>query len=195
MTMLRKFNFWPPAPLKSHPWGITQATEWKSSLICFISFICEMTHRVWLKNLWNWLCNWNLIIFDLLVPPKGLRGQGPFMWVTHTPNCVEFQKNWIVDPFNPPPPPPPPPPSLTHQIWFNLCFVSFICEKTRKVWFKNIWNLFCNWNLKIFDLLTPFQGPRGWGQKNCAVAHPIHVSNSHTKFGRISSKGSEGDSV
>ena len=41
----------------------------------------------------------------------------------------------------------------------------------------------------IFDLLAPPQGPRGRGQKKCAVAHPIHVSNSHTKFGWISSNG------
>ena len=42
---------WPPTPPppphthtrtvppKSHPWGITQSVEWKSRLICFISFI------------------------------------------------------------------------------------------------------------------------------------------------------------
>ena len=47
----------------------------------------------------------------------------------------------------------------------------------------------------IFDLLAPPQGPRGWGQKKCAVAHPIHVSNTHTKFGWISSNGLGGDSV
>ena len=46
----------------------------------------------------------------------------------------------------------------------------------------------------IFDLLAPPQGPRGRGQKNCAVAHPFHVSNSHTKFGWISSNGLGGDS-
>ena len=39
----------------------------------------------------------------------------------------------------------------------------------------------------MFDLLTPPQGPRG-GAKKCAVASPIHVSNSHTKFGWVSSK-------
>ena len=32
---------------KSHPWGKTQGTEWKSRLICFVSFICENTHKVW----------------------------------------------------------------------------------------------------------------------------------------------------
>ena len=47
----------------------------------------------------------------------------------------------------------------------------------------------------IFDLFAPPQGPRGRGQKKCAVAHPIHVSNSHTKFGWISSNGLGGDSV
>ena len=48
----------PSAP-KSHPWGMTQGTEWKSRLICFVSFICENTHKVSYKNLWNCLCNWN----------------------------------------------------------------------------------------------------------------------------------------
>ena len=47
----------------------------------------------------------------------------------------------------------------------------------------------------IFDLLAPPQGPRGRGQKKCAVKHPIHVSNSDTKFGRKSSNGLGGDSV
>ena len=50
----------------------------------------------------------------------------------------------------------------------------------------------------IFNDIWPFgppQGPKGRGQKKCAVAHPIHVSNSHTKFGWISSNGLGGDSV
>ena len=38
----------------------------------------------------------------------------------------------------------------------------------------------------IFDPLTP---PQGAGQKKFAVAYRIHVSNSHTKFGWISSNG------
>ena len=44
----------------------------------------------------------------------------------------------------------------------------------------------------ITDLLAP---PQGTGQKNCAVARLIHVSNLHTKFGWISSNGFGGDSV
>ena len=47
----------------------------------------------------------------------------------------------------------------------------------------------------IFDLLTPPQGPRGRGQKKFDVARPIHVRNSHTKFGLISSNGLGGDSI
>ena len=47
----------------------------------------------------------------------------------------------------------------------------------------------------IFDLLAPPQGPRGQGPKKYAVAHPIHVTNSHTKFDWILSNGLGGDSV
>ena len=47
----------------------------------------------------------------------------------------------------------------------------------------------------IFDLLTPPQSPRGRGQKKFDVARPIYVSNSHTKFGLISSNGLGGDSI
>ena len=46
----------------------------------------------------------------------------------------------------------------------------------------------------IFELLAPPQGPGG-GAKKCAAVRPIHVSNSHTKFGWISSNGLGGDSV
>ena len=47
----------------------------------------------------------------------------------------------------------------------------------------------------IVDLLTP-QGPRGRGQPFCfAVARPIYVSNTHTKFDWISPNGLGGDSI
>ena len=41
----------------------------------------------------------------------------------------------------------------------------------------------------------PSLGPQGQGQKKNAVACPIHVSNSHTKFGWMWSNGLGGDSV
>ena len=34
---------------QDHPWGMTQATECKSRLKCFVSFICDKTHKVWFK--------------------------------------------------------------------------------------------------------------------------------------------------
>ena len=55
----------------------------------------------------------------------------------------------------------------------------------------------------IFNDIWPFGpspgpgggGGGGGGQKKSAFAHPIHESNSHTKFGWISSNGLGGDSV
>ena len=70
-----------------------------------------------------------------------------------------------------------------------ICFISSICKNTHKVWYKNLWNWLCYCNLLVFDLLTPPQSPRGWGQNFFAVAYPIYVSNSHTKFGWILSNG------
>ena len=39
------------------------------------------------------------------------------------------------------------------------------------------------------------RAPGGGAKKKCAVARLIHVTNSHTKFGWISSNGLGGDSV
>ena len=47
----------------------------------------------------------------------------------------------------------------------------------------------------IFDLLTHPHGPRGRGKMFLAFAHPMHESNSHTKFGLIGSNGLGGDSI
>ena len=50
--------------------------------------------------------------------------------------------------------------------------------------------------LMLLDLLAPPQGTKGGGAKTkCAVARPINVSNSHTKFGWISSNFLGGDRV
>ena len=48
----------------------------------------------------------------------------------------------------------------------------------------------------IFNYIWPFgPSPGGWAKKKCAIAHLIHVGNSHTKFGWILSNGLGGDSV
>ena len=41
---------WAPHALKSHPGAMTQATEEKSHMICFVSLICENIHIVWYKK-------------------------------------------------------------------------------------------------------------------------------------------------
>ena len=41
----------PPWYPQVPPLGMTQATDGKSRLICYISFICEKIHKVWFKNL------------------------------------------------------------------------------------------------------------------------------------------------
>ena len=47
----------------------------------------------------------------------------------------------------------------------------------------------------ISDRLAPPQCPTGQGKTNVLFAHPIHVSNSHTKFGWISLISLGGDSI
>ena len=64
-----------PQHPKAHPWVKTLA-EWNSRCICFISFICENIHKVKYINLANWLCNWSIMKYDLLIPPQGPRRRG-----------------------------------------------------------------------------------------------------------------------
>ena len=47
----------------------------------------------------------------------------------------------------------------------------------------------------IYLTFWPLPRAPGGGAKKSAVAHPIHVSNSNTKFGWISSNGLGGDSL
>ena len=273
--------------------GMTLATEWIFCSICFLSFICESTHKVWYKNLWNWHVNdiwprpkvtiltlgWKCYLhFVLLVIPDDL-----ICYITM------FKKK-LFDPLGTHPQCPKVPP-LGHdpgdRIKSHLiCFVSFICENTHKIWYKNLWNWHGNRNLMIFDLwphpkvtsltlgwvlafcsachprrfdiphdhvwekkifdplgtpstpkshpwgqnenpvcyvlylsfvrthtkfgiktfqiefvveikwyLTFWPLPRSGAKKKFDVARPIHVSNSHTKFGWISSYGLGGDSI
>ena len=59
----------------------------------------------------------------------------PFMWVTHTPNLVEFRKKKNLTP-NPPRYPQVPPLGMTQAAeWKSclICYISFICEKIHKV--------------------------------------------------------------
>ena len=61
MSYRRRGIIWflTPKHPQAQPLGHNPGTERKSCLICFVSLICENTHKVLYNNLWNWLCNWN----------------------------------------------------------------------------------------------------------------------------------------
>ena len=69
----------PTVPPSSTP-GLDPGSRMKIPSDMYIYFICEKIHKVWFKNLWNWLCNSDWMIFDLLAPPQGPRGRGPKKW-------------------------------------------------------------------------------------------------------------------
>ena len=77
-------------------------------------------------------------------------------------------------------------PSQGHQFDHRLKFISVSWSLLIPL------NLICHMTMfRKFDfwpLPKPWQGPRGWGPKNCAGACAIHVSNSHTKPGWILEK-------
>ena len=63
-SQITTLKFWTPQHPAVPPWGMTLATEWKFCSICFLSFICENTHKVLHKNLWKWHVN-DIWLFDL----------------------------------------------------------------------------------------------------------------------------------
>ena len=154
----------PPAPRSPTP-GHDLATEWKFCSICFLSFICESTHKVRYKDLWNWHFNdiwpcpkvtsltlgWNCYLhFILLVIPVDL-----ICYMTM------FKKKIVWPPGYPQCPKVPP---LGHDSGDRIkipmiCFVSFICENTHKIWFKNLWNWHGNQNLMVY--IWPLTSPQG----------------------------------
>ena len=89
----------PPPPPSPNSGARHREQNKKSCLICLISFICENTHKDWYKNLWNWLCNWNKMIFDLLTPPQGPRGRAQKKHQDKTPkNLAEENKTVVIFP-------------------------------------------------------------------------------------------------
>ena len=131
-----------PSTPKSLPWGMTQAMEWKSCLMFYITFICKKTHRIRFKifeidfviEIKCYLTFWSLSRGG---DPKNVPLTLPYIWVTHSPNLVKFRKIKFLTPQYPQVPP-----------WgmiqateckFRLiCYISSICEKTHKAWFKII---------------------------------------------------------
>ena len=117
----------------------------------------------------------------------------PSIWYAIWP-CSEKLNFW-----------PPAPPSPTPGAWprrQNKNPVRYVLY----LWIFYLWghtqslvynSLKLTLQLKFNDIwpFDPSPEPRGWGQKRCAVACPIHVSDSHTKFGWILFNGFGGDSI
>ena len=182
MTMFEKkqqfLTPWQPSAPKSHPWGMSQVTEWKSCLICFVSFIYENTHKVWYKNLWNWHCNLNLMIFDLLTSSQGhqfdprIKNLLAFYSARHPLQFdMPHDHVWIfLTPWAPPAPQSPTPGAWPMQkngnpVWYVL-YLSFVRTHTKfgiKI-FEIDFVIEIKWYL-IFWPLT--RAPGGRGQKKC----------------------------
>ena len=140
-----------------------------------MSFICENTHKVWYKILWNLHGNRNLMIFDLLISPKVASLTLGWKFYLHsvlliTPvDLICHMTMFEIFFFTPWAPQRPTPGAWPRRQNENpvryVLYISFVRIHT-KLGIKNLWNWLCNWYLKmIFDLLPPPQGPRGRGQK------------------------------
>ena len=151
------------------------------------------------KKLLNWHGNRNQMIFDFLTSPQGLQFE-PRMTILFSfcsPNRFDMQHDhiWKIDPLHGHPSAQKSQPwGMTQATeWKSrlICFVPFICENTYKVWYKNH-DTESKWYLTFW----PFpRAPGGGGKNKFAFACPLYVSNSHTKFGWISSIGSGGESI
>ena len=139
---------------------MTLATEWKFCSICFLSFICENTHKEFgIKTLEIDM----LMVFDLLTLPQGYQFDPrmkmllAFCSARH-PRRFNMPHDHVwkffLTPWAPQVPKSPTPGAWPRRqnkkpVWYVLYL---ICENTHKVWYKNLWNWHGNWNLMIFDL-------------------------------------------
>ena len=79
-----------------------------------------------------------------------------------------------------------------NPVWYVL-YLSFV--RTHTKFGINIFEIDFEIEIKWYLTFRPLPRAPGGGAKKIAVARPIHVSNSHTKFGWISSNGLGGDSI
>ena len=147
---------------KSDLWGMTQATELKSRLICFVSFFCFCL--IWFftstKQSFSYAGRFFLGLTSTKLGEMCL-AQGP-----QRSDAGEARTRY---------------PSVSSQAlyhWATALPPSFARTNTK-------------FGIKIFEIdfvienkwyLTFWPLPRGRGKKN-DVARPIHASNSHIKFG------------
>ena len=182
---------------------MTLATEWKLCSICFLSFIFENTHKILYKNLWNWHGNRNLMIFDLWPHPKVTSLTLGWKFYLHSLlliipvdliyHMTMFEKKKKLPPGHPQRPKVPPWGQNKNPVWYVL-YLSFV--RTHTKFGIKICEIDFIIEIKWYLTFWPLpRAPGGGAKKKFDVARPIHVSNSHTKFGWISSNGLGGDSI
>ena len=80
-----------------------------------------------------------------------------------------------------------------NPVWYVL-YLLFVRTHTSLV--KKIFEIDFVIEIKLYLTIWPLlRAPGGGAKKKFDVARPIHVSNSHIKFGWISSNGLGGDSI
>ena len=109
-----------------------------------------------------------------------------------------FENNNFFTPWAPPAPQRPTPGAWPrgqneNPIWYVL-YLSFVWKHTQfgiKI-FEIDFVIEIKWYLTFWPL---WKGPRWRGRKKFAIVSPIHVCNSNTKFGWISSNSLGGESI
>ena len=128
-----------PSTLQSHPGHDLGNRIKKFCSICFLSFICENTHKVWYKNLWNWHVN-DIWPFDLAPRSPVWRqdenvtcilfcSSSPSIWYATWPSMKK-----IFDPLGTPVPQSPTPGAWPMRQ--NKNPVWYVCENKHKIWYK-----------------------------------------------------------
>ena len=138
-------------------------------------------------NLLNWLCNWNVRIFDLVISPQDQQF-GP--WVIFLPvfcpsyyprqfHMSHYGFRFWWQPGHPAIPSPTPGAWPRHQNKNTARYVLYLSFVRTEI-FEIDFVIVIWWYLTFWP-----PGPRG-GAKKCWL---LHVSNSHTRFVWISSNG------
>ena len=176
----------------------------KILLKVFLSFICENTHKEFGIKIFEIDM---LIIFDLLTSPQGhqfdpkMKMLLAFCSACH-PRIFDMPHdhvwNFFWPPWAPPVPQSPTPGAWPRRqnkkpVWYVL-YLSLMRTHTKfgiKI-FEIDFVIEIKWYLTFWPLT---RAPGGGAKKFFYVARLIHLDNSHTKFGWISSNGLGGDSI
>ena len=162
---------------------MTLATEWKFCSICFLSFICEYTHKVWYKNLWNWHVNDNWPFYLALMSPVWPYDEN----FTCHPRRFDIQhdhvwKKNILAPWAPPAPQSPTPGAWPREqkeipVWYVL-YLSFV--RTHTKFGIKIFEIDFVIEIKWYLTFWPFPRAPGGGAKKSLTLHAPFLSVTHT---------------